>query len=339
MASAIERVDPQLVNFLHEFPAIKLRSAGDLGTVRARVDQISRDMIVPLPEDVERREVLIPGPRGAPKVRTLIYLPRGAKGPLPVVLYLHGGGMIMSRPEFADAYNVSLSTRHGCAVVAPDYRKAPESPWPKAVEDGYAVLTWLSGPDARAIGMRPSGITLFGESGGGGVAAGLALLARDRGLRAIAGLALNAPMLDDKTGSDRNVEEAGDGFLWTAAHNRLAWELIKSEGFDTTECPIPARAHDLSGLPQTFLYVGQLDLFLRENLRWTERLALAGVPVELHVYPRAYHGFELVADAEVAKAAISQLEGFWERILRCDHTGTRQRAARVNIGGSDNAVR
>ncbi len=315
MSPMIERVDPQLVKLLQEFPAIELRSAGDLGTARARVDQMIKDMTVPLPEDVERSEVLIPGPCGAPKVRTLIYLPRGAKGPLPVVLYFHGGGMIMGRPEFADAYNASLSSRHSCAVVAPDYRKAPEAPWPKAVEDGYAVLTWLSGPDTRAIGLQPASISLFGESGGGGIAAGLALLARDRGLRAIGGLALNAPMLDDKTGSERNVEEADDGFLWTATQNRIAWGLIKSAGFDTTECPIPAEARDLSGLPQTFLYVGQLDLFLRENLRWTERLALAGVPIELHVYPRAYHGFELAADAEVAKAAIAQLEGFWERIF------------------------
>lgn len=317
------QVDPQLANFLEEFPAIELRSASDLAIARARVDRMSKEMIVALPEDVERKEVSIPGPRGAPKVRTLIYLPRLAKGPLPVVLYLHGGGMIMGKPEFADAYNASLSSRHGCAVVAPDYRKAPEAPWPKAVEDGYAALTWLSGPDAHALGLQPAGIILFGESGGGGVATGLALLARDRGLHTIAGLALNAPMLDDKTGSARDVEEAGDGFLWTAAHNRLAWDLIKSQGFDPSECAIPARVHDLSGLPQTFLYVGQLDLFLREDLCWAERLALAGVPVELHVYPRAYHGFELVAGAEVAKAALSQLERFWERNLRGNGCGDK----------------
>ena len=315
MSSMIERVDPQLVKFLREFPAIQLQSAGDLRTVRARVDQMTEDMTAALPEDVERREVLIPGARGAPGVRTLIYRPRGAKGPLPVVLYFHGGGMIMGKPEIGDAYNASLSSRHRCAVVAPDYRKAPEAPWPKAIEDGHAVLTWLSGPDGRALGLQPAGITLFGESGGGGIAVGLALLARDRGLHAIGGLALNSPMLDDETGSERNVAEPNDGYLWTTAHNRIAWGLIKAVGCDTTECPIPAAARDLSGFPQTFLYIGQLDLFLRENLRWTERLALAGVPIELHVYPRAYHGFELVANAEVAKAAISQLDGFWQRTL------------------------
>src|SRR5262249_20596699 len=142
-------------------------------------------MPLPVPEaapnpNIEVTERFIPGPAGAPEVRVLVYRPTNLAGPLPAILHIHGGGYIVGVPEMDDAYNRGYAADLGCVIVSVDYRLAPEHPFPAPLDDCYAALAWLYG-EALALGVDRARIAIKGESAGGGLAAGLATLARDRG--------------------------------------------------------------------------------------------------------------------------------------------------------------
>jgi len=191
-----------------------------------------------------------------------------------------------------------------CIVVAVDYRLAPETPHPGPVEDCYVALKWLH-DKADELGIDRQRIVLAGESAGGGLAAALALLARDRSEVSVAHQHLTYPMLDDRTSRANCNPHAGD-FVWTPEANVFGWSSLLGEpaGSDgVSPYAAPARAADLVGLPSTFIAVGALDLFAEENLEFAKRLMRAGVPTELHLYPGAYHGFELASEATVTRNA------------------------------------
>lgn len=257
-------------------------------------------------EDVEVSEHFVPGPDDAPWVRVLVYRPRGGTAPLPAYLHIHGGGFLVGKPEgFAD-FNERFASELGCLVVSVDYRKAPETRFPGALEDCYAALRWLHA-QADALGVDPQRVCVGGESAGGGLAAGLSLLARDRGALPIAFQLLIYPVLDDRTGSEDGGNPHTGEFIWTRASNRFAWNCLLGHapgGDDVSPYAAPARAADLRGLPPAFVSVGSLDLFLEENIAYAGRLLQAGVPTELHVYPGAVHGFELAAGTAIAQAAM-----------------------------------
>jgi acetyl esterase/lipase len=197
----------------------------------------------------------------------------------------------------------------GCVVVAPDYRLAPETIFPGAVEDCYAALKWLYANAAELGGDRDR-IAIGGESAGGGLTAALALLARDRGEVPIIHQQLIYPMLDDRSPSSTHPYTGEFG--WTRERNRFGWAALLGHapgGPDTSPYAAAARAETLAGLPPTFIGVGSLDLFLEENVAYAMRLTEAGVPVELHVYPGAFHGSDLVSAARLTqKHARDQVE-------------------------------
>jgi len=171
-----------------------------------------------------------------------------------------------------------------------------------AVEDCYTVLRWLY-RDSAAIGINPQRIAVLGDSAGGGIAAGLVLLARDRGEVPIACQVLTYPMLDDRTGSTVDPGEYSGEFGWSRAANRFAWQARL--GHPPGSRPLspylsPAHATELAGLPPTFIGVGALDLFAPESMAYAQLLISSGVPTELHVYPGAVHGFDWVRDAAVS---------------------------------------
>lgn len=251
--------------------------------------------LTPEQESVHCEERLISGPDGAPDVRVLYYTPSGDAGQTrPAYLHIHGGGYILGAPEMNDPANRSLAKALNCVVVSVDYRLAPETRYPGAVEDCYAVLRWLHN-EANALNIDPRRIAIGGESAGGGHAAALALLARKRNEFPICLQVLDCPMLDDRTGSDGDEHPYCGEFIWTPHNNRFGWRaLLGTEPGSSavSEEAVPARAKDLGGLPPTFIAIGALDLFLEESMEYARRLIREGVATELHITPGAFHGYQ-----------------------------------------------
>lgn len=266
----------------------------------------ARNQAIPAPPakdlpDVVTRQAVIPGPPGAPDVLVRIHRDITRASALPAVLHIHGGGYVRGTPESSDNDNRILAHSLGCVVASVAYRLAPETAFPGPLEDCYAALKWLHG-SAHELGIDPSRIAVKGESAGGGLAAGLALLARDRGEFPIMLQVLIYPMIDDRPPATPHPF-TGE-FVWTRGSNWFGWScyLGCEPGLDgISPYAAPARAVDLGNLPATFVATGALDLFLEEDLDYARRLTRAGVPTELHVYPGSYHGFPLVGDTTLAR--------------------------------------
>jgi acetyl esterase/lipase len=296
-------VDPELLSLLDTLPALELTEQL-LPIIRAMDPPFVWESDVPLAAvDMSKRS--IPGPRGAPDVQVIVYRPTDHEPEMPGILHIHGGGYVIGNAASLEPVHRQLSFKTHCAIVSVDYRLAPETRAPGAVEDCYAALAWLHrvhqelGIDVRRIGV-------MGESAGGGLAAALALLARDRGEYRLSFQHLFYPMLDDRTCVDASPSPFLGEFLWTRVNNAFGWSAllgVAPGSSGVSPYAAPARAAELKGLPPTYLATGALDLFVEENLDYSRRLLRAGVPVELHVYPGAYHGFDWARDARVAKQA------------------------------------
>ena len=249
-------------------------------------------------------ERFAPAPAGR-QVRMLVWRTPGATGPLPAVLHMHGGGYVLGSPDFGEENHRALVEGMPCMVVAVQYALAPEQPHPQPVEDCYSALRWMS-ENAAELGIDPARIGVSGVSAGGGLAAALALLARDRGEIPLAFQHLIYPMLDDRTCTAEDPHPHTGHWCWNNDSNNFGWSALLgvppgSEG--VSPYAAPARATDLAGLPPTYISVGMLDLFLEENFEYARRLSRAAVPVELHAYPGAYHSFDNFGDAPVAAQA------------------------------------
>lgn len=224
--------------------------------------------------------------------------------PGSAALYVHGGGMLLGSVDVYDEILRRYVSASGVPLLAVDYRLPPEHPYPTPVEDCYAALQWLH-ENAAKLGIDATRVAIGGESAGGGLTAALALLARDRGRWPICFQNLVYPMLDDRTAALINRNPHTGHHLWTHDHNRFGWSALLGGtpgAAGTSPYAAPARAVDLRSLPRTLITVGQLDLFLEEDIDYATRLMQAGVPTELHVYPGAYHGFDLERDARVSRA-------------------------------------
>jgi acetyl esterase/lipase len=301
----VERLDPELAAVLQTLPAEGLSNWQDLPGTRAGFDQMLATLTADLHDspNVSTEDRTVPGPVGAPKVVVRIYRPVGASGSLPCLFWIHGGGMVLGNIEM-DEFNMQhVVEAVGCIAVSVEYRLAPEHPFPAPVEDCYAALKWTHA-HADELGADRGRIAVGGASAGGGLAAGLVLLARDRGEVPVAFQWLIYPMLDDRN-STPSSHAISDPRVWNRESNLFGWRAYlgvepASEG--VSPYAAPARATDLSNLPPTYIPVGSQDLFLDEDADYALRLARAGVPVELQVYPGAFHGSELFAPA----AALSQ---------------------------------
>ncbi|MDP1872775.1 alpha/beta hydrolase [Phenylobacterium sp.] len=301
-ASNRKLVDPELLALLDSFPAFDLTEE-ILPLMRGRPARFQTR-----PEDQARTSLerrTIPGPDGAPEVGVLVYRPADAKGDLPCILHIHGGGYVAGAAADNEAVHRPLAADLACCIVSVEYRLAPETPFPGPVEDCYAALAWVFA-NAKALGVDPGRIGLMGESAGGGLAAGLALLARDRGEYHLAFQHLIYPMIDDRTCATADPHPYAGAFVWTPQANAFGWRSLLGHepGADgVSPYAAAARAQDVSGLPPTYIATGALDLFLEEDLAFAQRLLRAGVPVELHVYPGAFHGFQWAPEAKVSQIA------------------------------------
>ncbi|MDP3676547.1 MAG: alpha/beta hydrolase [Novosphingobium sp.] len=259
----------------------------------------------PVSEAVETRQVMISGFGAAPDVRALLYLPRHSEALRGAVLHIHGGGYISGAPEMAAASNLAIAEALGVVVLSVDYRLAPTTKYPGAVDDCHAALGWLHRHSGE-LTVDPQRIAVSGESAGGGLTAALALMARDQRSYPIAFQHLIYPMIDDRTAIDPDISPFVGQFVWTQASNLLGWTALLDcpPGSDqVSHYAAAARADDLSGLPPTFIACGALDLFVDENIDFARRLIRSGVPTELHVYPGAPHGFQFVKNSGVAQLA------------------------------------
>jgi len=296
-------VDPQLLGLLDSLPPLKLSDA-----ILPLVREGSRlpPRVVPEPTVPVFHEIrTVPGPAGSPDVALYIYRPEAAAGPLPCILHVHGGGYVTGSPSTQVAAHRSLAASLSCCIVSVDYRLAPETRFPGAVEDCYAGLAWVTA-HAAELRIDPARIGVMGESAGGGLAAALALVVRDRGALRLSFQHLIYPMIDDRTCVSSDPHPLAGEFLWTPHNNHYGWKAllgVEPGSAGVSPYAAAARAERLEGLPPAFISTGSLDLFLEEDMDYARRLLRAGVPVELHVYPGGFHAFDLDPDAAVARQA------------------------------------
>ncbi|MCV7176556.1 alpha/beta hydrolase [Mycolicibacterium sphagni] len=293
-------MDPELLVLLQPLmdaaAQVERPPVGDVATRRERaipLFELLGDMRGPV-EGVEATRHRLPTADGAELDLTWYFPTSGLPG--SAVLYLHGGGMIYSLAETAPTYDAVVRTyvaTTGVPMLMVDYRVAPEFPDPTPVQDCYAALCWLA-ENAATLGVDPTRVAVAGDSAGGGLAAGVSLLARDRGGPALAAQLLIYPMLDDRTITP-DPQLPAELLTWTYADNITGWDALLGEragGDDVSIYAAPARAQDLAGLPPAYIDVGDLDIFRAEDVAYAARLSAAGVPTELHVHPGCPHAFE-----------------------------------------------
>ena len=279
-----DRLDPELTEAVELVPFDEV-TAELLPALRV-------PFAMPASDAVERSDRVVPGD---PAVSLRVHRAKGATGVLPCVYSIHGGGYVLGSNTMDDVLFDALCPKLGVVGVSVDYRLAPETPYPGPLEDCYRGLGWTF-EHADELGIDPGCIGVMGVSAGGGLAAALCLLARDRGEVNVAFQLLDQPMLDDRqtTPSSRETNLA----VWSRNSNTFGWRSYLGDLYGRDQVPptaAPARSTDLSGLPPTLVSVGAVDGFRDEDIDYALRLNQAGVPTELHVYPGACHGFNLLA--------------------------------------------
>lgn len=265
-------------------------------------------------------------------VRVRLYRPAGVTTPTPALLWIHGGGYVIGSASQDDVLCRRYAATLGVTVASVEYRLAPQHPYPAGLEDCYAALTWLAGLPA----IDPQRVAIGGASAGGGLAAALALLARDRAEVPLVAQLLVYPMLDDRTVGPE-FDKPGHR-LWTHESNRFGWSAYL--GGADPEAAVPARHQDLSGLPAAWIGVGSLDLFHDEDLTYAQRLLDAGVPCDVEVVEGAFHGFDGVAPkAGVSRAFFDSQCVALRRAFSGEPVPSSAHVAHADDGNSDTASR
>ncbi|MFJ4716871.1 alpha/beta hydrolase [Streptomyces sp. NPDC088785] len=304
MTSVRPDLDPELRHLLADMPLMS-----DLTPeVLARLRELPSNPIDALLADrsVDRRETSVPAEDGTPIPLTVLSpAGRDRAGAAPCVYWIHGGGMVMGDRFAQLEIPLEWLDEFGAVVVSVDYRLAPEATGTTLVDDCYRGLRWTA-EHAADLGIDPDRIVVAGASAGGGLAAGLTLLARDLGAPRVAAQLLICPMLDHRNDSTSSHQFSGGPGMWTAEMNAFAWRSVLG-GLADDEVPAyvsPARADDLSGLPTTYVDTGSAEVFRDEITDYASRLWAAGGQAELHVWAGGFHGFDtLYPEARISAAA------------------------------------
>ena len=265
------------------------------------LEEIRANPLIPpaeLGDDVERTDHVVDASLG---VVVRVHRPRGIDGVLPCLYSIHGGGYVAGSYDSDDIKFDRWCQEFGIVGVSVEYRLAPETPYPGPLEDCYSGLAWTF-EHALELGVDPRRIGITGVSAGGGLCAALALLVRDRAELTVQFQLLDCPMIDDRqvTPSSR-LDEL---LIWSRHANEFGWRSYLGElygGALVPEYAAPARAADLSGLPEAYVCVGGADGFRDEDISYAMRLYGAGVPTELHVYPGAPHGVAAFVGTGIAR--------------------------------------
>lgn len=303
-ASVSRLLDADISALLEQFPFPPIND----DTLAVMRDALAAPYTGELSDRVVRSTILVPGPAGSPDVALRVHRPADAAGPLPCLIWMHGGGLVLGVAGQDDARFDVWCVRHNMMAVSVEYRLAPETPFPGPIDDCYAGLQYVA-EHAAELGVDVERIGVGGASAGAGLAASLALMSRDRSGPRLSSQLLIYPMIDD-----RQITESSswDVPIWPNSSNTYGWTsyLGAAKGTDAVSShAAAARATDLSSLPPAIIIVGGLDGFVDEDIDYARRLNLAGVAVEFHLYPGAPHGFDaLLPSSTVAIRANADLK-------------------------------
>ncbi|MGW5421657.1 alpha/beta hydrolase [Streptomyces sp. NPDC003943] len=304
MTIARPALDPELHELLSDMPLMSELSADVLAHLRGLPSAPAGSLLAHRKAD--RRDVTVPAEDGT-LIPLSVFSPANTDRTIaaPCVYWMHGGGMVMGDRFAQIDIPLEWLDEFGAVVVSVDYRLAPEATGTALVEDCYQGLLWIAG-HATELGIDPTRIVVAGASAGGGLAAGVTLLARDRGTPAIAAQMLICPMLDHRNTSTSSRQYAGTPGVWTREMNEFGWRSVLG-GLSDGEVPeyvSPALAADLSGLPTTYVDTGSAEVFRDEDTDYATRIWAAGGQAELHVWAGGFHGFDaLYPQAHISATA------------------------------------
>lgn len=297
------RVHPELLNDLELF--------GNLEVTKETLPAIREGSAAAyteseIPETIQVKKETIIGVDNN-EIKLKIYAPSNQSTSLPALLWIHGGGYIIGSYEENDLLCFDFVEQANCVVVSVEYRLSPETSYPGPLEDCYSALKWMA-DNSNELNIDVNHLGIAGASAGGGLTAGLSLLARDRNYPKLAFQMPLYPMINDKNNTP-SANEITEGMVWNQKLNQFGWAMYLGDLVNSDEIPIyaaPARATDYSDLPPTYTCVGQLDPFRSETIDYVMKLAEAGVDVEFHLYPGAFHGFDLISTSDYAQNAKKQ---------------------------------
>jgi acetyl esterase/lipase len=304
-------LDPELRALVAEMPLIPQLSPDVLAQLR---------QLPPTPVEtflegraVDRREVTVPSPDGT-QIPLSIFSPARVDRSTgaPCIYWMHGGGMIMGDRFSQIDIPLEWLDLFGAVVISVDYRLAPEVTGTTLLDDCYQGLLWVA-EHANDLAIDPARIVVAGASAGGGLAAGLTLMARDRGTPAIAAQALICPMLDHRNITTSSRQYSGGPGVWTREMNEFGWQSVLGDlaDKDVPRYVSPALADDLSGLPTTYIDAGSAEVFRDEDVDFATRIWAAGGQAELHVWAGGFHGFDALAPQVRVSAAARRARNDW----------------------------
>jgi acetyl esterase/lipase len=295
MTATRVRLDPELEPFVSSFPPADLT---DPVSAREGLARLAAAASAPDTADMEVEDRTVPAD---PDVPVRIYRPHHAYG---AIVWLHGGGFVMGDLDTEHPWAVRVAHGSGVVVISVGYRRAPEHRFPAALDDAYAVLTWTA-ERAAELGIDPDRIAVGGHAAGAGLAAALALRARDQRGPRIHFQLLNQPQLDDRqqTWSARHFIDTP---FMTRDKAGAAWRHYLGST-PASAYAAPARATDLCGLPPAYVATAEFCPNRDEGLEYASRLLQAGVPVELHQWAGTFHGSQAVLSADISQRQIAEL--------------------------------
>jgi acetyl esterase/lipase len=318
-------LDPELRTLLAEMPLMSELDAEVLAQLR-QFPTTPIDTVL-AGRAVDRREVTVPALDGTP-IPLSVFSPAGTDHPAaaPCVYWIHGGGMVMGDRFAQIDIPLDWLDRFGAVVVSVDYRLAPEATGTTLVDDCYRGLLWTA-EHADELGIDPARIVVAGASAGGGLAAGLTLLARDLGTPTIAAQVLICPMLDHRDVTTSSRQYSGEPGVWTREMNQFGWAAVLGEhaAGPVSGYVSPAVADDLAGLPTTYIDAGTAEVFRDEDVAYACRIWAAGGQAELHVWAGGCHGFDaLYPQARLSTEARRTRSDWLARVLSAAPTSAKQ---------------
>lgn len=301
-------IDPELLDCLAELPPMPPLGPEAIEQLRHFPQPAIETLLEGRP--VERREVTARADDGTP-IPLSVLSPAGRAAARPCVYWIHGGGMMWGDRFSNIDVPLEWLDLFGAVVVTVDYRLAPEATGTTLAEDCYRGLLWVA-ENAADLGIDPARIVVAGASAGGGLAAGVTLMARDRGGPAIAAQLLSCPMLDHRNATVSSRQYAGPDGVWTREMNEFGWRAVRGRRTGTVPAYVsPALADDLSGLPTTYVDAGTAEVFRDESVTYASRIWAAGGQAELHLWAGGFHGFAALFPHVPVAAAARRAQADW----------------------------